>query len=195
MAARHFPGPHERSIVVSQKHADKAFWVLRAFTAGEIQSHTQVQRARRIGTKEKSEIVTRAEHVKATGIPASIISKFQDGIWKPRERSLKKLSKFYDRYMYNQFQAHGANKKDARKYSRSDPVTAASLLRKYSIWAHRIQKNNLTAGRMDVQDKHIRWGMARSEHDFNEWEMLSRISGLQKRIPKKRRGYGYHRGG
>ena len=137
----------------------------------------------------------RKEAVTATGIPASTIHKFQDNIWKPRERSIKKLSAFYDNYMYHRLLASGANPKDARKYRRSDPETASALLRKYATWANRIQKNNVKAGRTDVQLKHILWGMARSKHNFNEWEMLSMVSGLQKRIPKKRRGYGYHRGG
>jgi hypothetical protein len=176
--------------VIRRTTREKAEWVLYKFSPGELQSHvsikTPVKTGRKVctvlpsGEKKYAPIVIISRRVDSTGIPASTLSRFKTKKWVPREKSLKKLAAFYDKYMYNHMRASGLNKEDARKNHTLPPSETLPIIYQYKKWAEKIQDNNFKMGR-EVMLEHILWGMAHSTHTINDWYDITLTSGLQKK--------------
>jgi len=171
----------------------KAYWMLQNFSPGQLQAFALVEMPFKKGRGEEAPVVERQKRVDATKIPASTIHRFQTGEYTPRERSINKLSKFYDKYMYNKLRSIGADRDDARTYRTMDPVRIAPVLKNYREWAKQIQRN-YAARYEQVRLSHILWGMAHSvKYGYNDWAAIAMTSGLKKRPrfrkSKRRRQY------
>jgi len=167
--------------MVRQQQVHKAYWMLKNFTPGELQAFILVDTPFKAGKKEEAPITVIPRRVESTRIPASTINRFQTGEYTPRERSIKKLSKFYDKYMYNKLRAVGAGREDARTYKTMDPDKITPIMRNYLKWAKQIQSNY--ASRYEqVTLSHILWGMAHSvKYGYNDWAYIAMTSGLKKK--------------
>jgi hypothetical protein len=182
--------------MIRQKEEYKAYWMLKNFTPGQLQAFVLVDTPFKSGRGDEAPVTVKPKRVQSTKIPASTIHRFQTGEYTPRERSIKKLSKFYDKFMYNKLRATGASKKDARTCRTMDPEKITPVLKDYRKWAKQIQKNYQSRYRQ-VTLSHILWGMAHSvKYGYNDWAMIAMTSGLKKRPqfkkpkqPKRRRQY------
>ena len=167
--------------MVRQQQEHKAYWMLRNFTPGQLQAFALVEIPFKAGRKEKAPITVKPKRVESTKIPASTIYRFQTGEFIPRERSIKKLSAFYDKYMYNKLRAVGANREDARTYRTLDPEKITPVLKDYRKWAKQIQSNYVSRYEQ-VTLSHILWGMAHSvKYGYNDWAVIAMTSGLKKK--------------
>lgn len=180
--------------MIHKTHIEKAYWVLQAFSPAELQAYTFIDTPTKHGRQRHDLITIDKKIIPSTGIPASTIHRFQTTEYRPRERSIRKLAAFYDRYQYYRFRAYGASQKDARKFARYTPERGQKVLYKYAKYARNIQNNYHKSGE-NIPIEFIQWGMAHSAHGYNDWDSISKISGVQRhRPPKKRRkGYGHHR--
>jgi hypothetical protein len=173
--------------VYSRRQLEKALWVLQKLAPKELQSHKSIRMPVKVGKTytdsrgyvHYAPVLLRQKVVGGTGIPASTIHKFQRHEIVPRERSIKKLSTFYDKYMYNVLRSRGANKENARTLRSLSPELLQKQLVRYDRWARQIQRNHRSMGRK-VDLMAIKWSMAHSSHGINEWDILAMTSGLQK---------------
>jgi hypothetical protein len=188
-------------VKVNLSKLEKVEWVLNAFSNGEIQAHTSVIMPVKLGSKPDSPIIERARKIPATRIPASTIQKFRTHEYMPRERSIKKLVKFYDQYNYHYLRSIGCNTGDAKINAKQPPKILTPLKYDYIRYAAQIKHNHRIRHRT-VPIEAIRWGMAHSKHVYhstrgdheNEWAIISKFSGLQKhKHRRKSRSYGHHR--
>jgi hypothetical protein len=171
--------------VIRKTQEYKALWVLQNFSPSELQHRTAVSTPYKLGYKYDSGIVKKDRYVKGCSIPASTIHRFQipknlPGYYTPREKSIKKLADFYERYQYHKLRSAGANTKDARTFANLTPDKIKPVFQKYNRWTRKIQSNNVTVGH-DVELSYIQWGMAHSFHTYNDWENISKFSGLKKK--------------
>jgi adenylate kinase family enzyme len=155
--------------VLRQRTIDKASYILATLSPGEIQSYTSINVPKKMGRKYDSNIITIQRHVRGTNIPASTIKRMQNKTITPREPTIKKLAKMYERIMNTRLRAAGANKEDALKFKRYDPETISSQIRKYNQWSKKILHHYETHNQ-HKELHHIQWGMAHSSHDANEWD-------------------------
>ena len=133
------------------------------------------------GRTYEATVVVRPKRVASTKIPASTIHRFQTGEYTPRERSIKKLSAFYDKLMYNKLRAVGVGEKDARRYRKLIPDKITPVFKDYRKWARQIQANYLSRYEQ-VKVSHILWGMAHSvKYGYNDWAYIAMTSGLKKK--------------
>lgn len=167
-----------------QEH--KAHWILNRFSPGELQSRVGVDTPVKSGRKPHSQISIRTKLVPASRIPASTIYKFQQHTYTPRERSIKKLAAFYDRYQYHKLRAGGANYEDARRYARWTPDELGKIFGDYRRWVKQIQKNYETQN-VRVKKTELQHGMAHSGHRYSDWESVAMISGLKRPRVRSRR--------
>jgi hypothetical protein len=172
--------------MVRQQQVHKAYWMLRNFTPGQLQAFALVDTPFKAGREEDSPITIKPKRVESTKIPASTIKRFQTGEYIPREKSIKKLSAFYDKFMYNKLRAVGAKREDARRYRKFTPDKITSVLQDYRKWAKQIQSNYMTRYEQ-VKVSHILWGMAHSvKYGYNDWAAIAMTSGLKKRPKSKK---------
>lgn len=170
--------------MVKQNLKIKAEWILSKFSSGEIQCRASVPTPFKLGREPSSPIILRDRYVEGTGIPASTIHRFQTGEFHMGEISIRKLASFYERYMYHRLRAAGGNTRDSRKNCRLSPSDIKPIFRNYARWVRAIQSNN-RQNNHPVRPEYIQWGMAHSFHTYNDWENISKFSGLKK-APKKR---------
>lgn len=177
--------------MIRQNSYLKAVHVLQKFSLGELQAHVSIVTPYKYGKKSgKTVIRDRDIIVEGTRMPASTLDRFVKGLanrrggYHMRERSVDKLAAFYDRYYYNKLKAIGVQSRlsnnEARRYSKFPPERLRHVMDQYYQWSRRIQDNYLYTGRI-VRRRYIEWGMARSINTWNDWEQVSKVSGLKKK--------------
>jgi hypothetical protein len=87
--------------------------------------------------------------------------------------------------MYYRLRASGSNTQDAKSNCKLVPEKLMPIIYQYLRWANQIQQNHLQRGQ-HVDIEYIQWGMAHSHHGQNDWEMISKFSGLKKRRPPRK---------
>jgi hypothetical protein len=188
--------------VPSLRQTEKANYLIKFLTPAEIQSAIVVEMPTKLGrvyTDKQGRthwppVILRDKVVSGCKIPASTIARFQSGRAVPRDKSIRKLALLYDKYMYNQLRAVGANKENARSLCKMEPAVVRKQLFRYSAWARAIQANHAKRGR-EVDLVSLQWSMAHSTHGINEWDEIAKTSGLQiygkKKSPSPKRASKY----
>jgi hypothetical protein len=181
----------------SQRPAPKlpewAEFMLKHFSPGQLQAGidvalpTRVYKERRPREGERDyKIVQVTKRVAGTRIPASVISKFQRGVWTPRERTLSKLRKLYVRYSYQTLRAEGLNTEQARRFSTRPPDAVARTIKDYNDYIRTV------AAEKGVDPLYIAWGFMNSTRKKGDWDSYIRSRGYTKldtrpRAPMRRR--------
>lgn len=149
---------------------DWAEYTLQAFSPGELQAgYKQAVPSRvRMPHRDRLQRVMIDTHIRGTGIPASTLKKFQEGMWKPGPRSLKKLRDFYVRHTYNELKASGAPVREARLYSRRPLEEARKIIRDYRRYVAGVAKHK------GIDLAAAVWAFTQSTHNYGYWESYVR---------------------
>jgi len=118
-------------------------------------------------------IVQGIKGVRGTGIPASTMSRFRSGEWTPRQATLDKLHKYYNRYMYQFLKSSGATSRQARRFYNLPPDKIISIAQSYRAYVEMVAKNK------DVSLDYVLWGFTQSERIFEDWEEYIRSHGYR----------------
>ena len=151
-----------------------------AFSAGQLQYGYTIQRPHKtVDSHNNEKIIMRTERVQGTRIPAFVMQKFIDGLWTPREKSIRRLAAMYRRWAYNHMKQSGANKYDANKFSRRKPkavLDAATAMqghvKKTAQRRYEQDRNELESRGVSYSEfeHYIEWGYGHSDYDLDDWE-------------------------
>jgi len=135
--------------------------MLEEYTAGELQAGTKYS----IPVRTEKEIINTTEKAKGTRIPAPTFQKFQSGLWRMSDRTLKKLRLMRDRTTYMDLRAAGLKPKQARKiYRQKDAAEKAAKMMQHAKKLAKAKNTPL---------KNVLWGMLHAKElaTITQWDL------------------------
>ena len=141
--------------------------ILEKFSPGELQAGAFTGKPRKL---RDGTITIVSQRSRGTRIPASTWKKMKDGTIKPGPKTLAKLSKFKERYQYNQLRATGASIKEAKKLARSDFTEAKQRAAKRVTIAKKIARGLSKVQNRKINYEWILYHMMHSDRSLEDWE-------------------------
>lgn len=156
---------------------EKVSYMLQRIPAGAFQGGIYIPAPVRIptpGAQWPYKIEMGMVRIEGAKIPAPTIQKFQAGLWTPRDRSIDKIEKFYNRFQYARLRAAGFNTEEARRLSRRDSVLVQSRMEQRLTVAATIAREK------NVPIEFILQKISESEMRSDDWDEYIRRKGYKK---------------